>query len=139
MMTLAYYSKKENKFHSKLYNDRDKCKHDFLALKQANVPFLYTAHYNQYGAGGTEMKSYGLGFGEAVPMTVLPENVKKVIEKEFDEISECDFGGKQEFCYNVYESVDWYGVWIDCGEDDFENEVTFRMFITKDGSDILNV
>lgn len=139
MRKLAYYSKKENKFHEKSYSEEAECKHDFIILKRANVPFLYSAHYNIYGAGGTEMKSYGLGFGKSIPITNLPENILKIINDELNEDDEGEYGGKREFDYEVYESENWYGLWVDCGEDDFENEVVFRLFITKDGNSTLHV
>ena len=40
---------------------------------------------------------------------------------------------------DIYESENWYGIWMDFGEDDFENEVVSRMFITKDGKSRLYV
>ena len=141
MRKLAYYSKKDNKFHEKDYNlnEESECKHDFSALKRSNVPFLYSAHYNCYGAGGTEMKSYGLGFGKLINMKDLPQNIAEIVYEELKEGDEPDYGGKHEFAYNIYESENWYGIWMDFGEDDFENEVVYRMFITKDGKSRLYV
>ena len=141
MRKLAYYSAKENKFHEKRYDysKEVECKHDFSALKKAKVPFLYSAHYNIYGAGGTKWKSYGLGFGKRISITELPENVRKIVEDELAEDDEADYDGKREFSYQVYESENWYGLWVDCGEDNFENEVEFRMFITKNGNSTLYV
>ena len=135
MRKLAYYSEKENNFHEKSYSEEAECKHDFAILKRANVPFLYSADC----AGGTEMKSYGLGFGALIPITELPENIWKIVDNELNEADEGDYGGKREFYYKVYESENWYGLWIDCGEDDCENEVIFQLFITKDGVNILYI
>ena len=141
MRMLAYYSAKDNKFHSKRYgddkNDEAMCKHDFKILKGANVPFLYMVHYNCYGAGGTRMKSYGLGFGAKIQISDLPENVREIVDRKLNKYAEDDYGGKSEFSYLIYESENWYGVWVDCGEDNFEEEVEIHLFITKDGSDTI--
>lgn len=139
MRKLAYYSQKDGTFHKKTYNfdEEAQCKHDFAILERSAVPFFYSAHYNIYGAGGTEMKSYGLGFGKSIPLNLVPENIRELINKELEEDDDGDYGGKREFGYNVYESENWYGLYVDCGEDDFENEVEFYMFITKDGKSVV--
>lgn len=139
MRKLVYYSQKDGTFHKKIYkyDEEAQCKHDFGILKRSGVPFFYSAHYNIYGAGGTEMKSYGLGFGKSIPLHLVPENVRERISKELEEDDDEDYGGKREFGYAVYESENWYSLYVDCGEDDFENEVEFYMFITKDGKSVV--
>ena len=141
MRKLAYYSVKDGKFHEKDYDpdEENECKHDLSVLKKANVPFLYSAHYNYYGTGGTQMKSYGLGFGQLISVNNLPTNIREIVDSELKDANEGEYGGKREFSYYCYESENWYGLWIDCGEDNFENEVVFRVFITKDGNSVLYV
>ena len=139
MRKLAYYSQKDGTFHKKTYNSNEdaQCKHDFNILKRSGVPFFYSVRSNMYGVGGTEMKSYGLGFGNPIPLSSLPENVRKIVDKELEEDNDEAYGGKHEFWYKIYESEYWYGLYVDCGEDDFANEVIHRIFITKDGKSVV--
>ena len=134
MNKLAYYHEKENTFHEREYVDDDVCKHDYRRLKKAKVPFFHATWCPYYGF---EMENHGLGCGKLITFKDLPEKVYQLMKNELDKDENIRTGGKREFVYDVYESSGWYTLYVDCGEDAFENEYVIYMFVTKDGNSVL--